>query len=152
MNTAELRRKRVDERRAVKELNNIGKRLCWLRLKLGLTQKEISLATDIPNASYNGREAGVRTDYNEEYIVLATFFNVIWQSKYKSKNYPLYEGSEVKKITPMWLQYGSDDTEKDHEMIITGFKEKILQIQKDHFEREQALKRQLTMFEDFKVS
>lgn len=145
--TKEMRDKRVAERRCVKELNNIGKRLTWVREKLEITQREVSLATDIPASSYNDREAGVRTDYSEEYIVLSVFFNRLWQIKYSGKHYPTYEGHLVEKITTLWLQFGADDLEKDHEAIIKNFKAKILQIQKEHFEREQELKRQLDMFE-----
>lgn len=146
--TEELRQKRVNERRAVKELNDAGRRLVWLREKLGLIQREIAEATGIPCSSYNDRESGVRTDYYEEHIVLAGYFNTLWQAKY-SKNggvYPSYQGHMVAKITPMFLQYGTDDIEKDHNLVIQEFKRKISEIERKHYEREQELKRQIEMF------
>ncbi len=39
--TYSLRQSRVHEKRTIKELNQTGKRLEWLRNKLGLTQKEV---------------------------------------------------------------------------------------------------------------
>lgn len=149
--TRELRLKRINERRAVKELNNIGKRLCWIRTKLKLLQREISQATDIPTASYNDREAGVRTDYVEEYIVLSEYFDRLWQRKYCHGSYPSYEGFEVKKITPMWLQFGTDDVERDVDFLKKQFSMMKVELEKQHYEREQNLRRQLDLFEN-KVS
>lgn len=145
--TTVLRQKRILERRAAKELNNIGKRLSWLREKLNLTQVEIAQATDIPKASYNDREAGRRTDYIEEYVVLSAFFDSLWQKKYKSYH-PMFDGNEVKKITPMWIQFGKDDMEKDHELIIKNFRAKMLELQNEAYQKEIELKRQLNMFDN----
>lgn len=145
--TKESRDKRIQERRAVKELNDTGRRLFWVRMKLKLMQREIAQATGIPQSSYNDRESGIRTDYYEEHIVLSAYLNTLWQQKYPNGIYPSFEGHQVSKIDPMWLQYGKLDKDKDIDLINKEFQLKIAQMQKEAYEREQNLKRQLDLLD-----
>jgi transcriptional regulator with XRE-family HTH domain len=105
--TAILREARKIEKRQAKDLNNIGKRLCWIRKSLGLTMSQVAVATEIPPASYREHENDVRTIYYEEYIVMANFFNGLW------KKILIYEGVVVDKITPMFLMFGRFEDDKD---------------------------------------
>jgi transcriptional regulator with XRE-family HTH domain len=143
--TRELRRQRSEGRRAAKDLNNPGKRLVWIREKLELTQREICTATGIPTSSYCGREAGIRTDFIEEYLVLAVFFQREWAKKYKNY-FPQFQNQEVKKVTVSWLMYGHDELDKNAEMIIEEFRLKIKDMERDHWEKETEMRKQLMMF------
>jgi len=143
--TKELRLKRMLEKKSVKEINNIGKRLAWCRIKLGLSKKDVALGTSIPESSYHGREEGLRTDYTEEYLVLAAFFNELWQKKYKTA-FPMYEGREVYQITPMWIQYGSDDALENAHQIISDLKRQNQELELRQIQQEMEHKRQLDMF------
>ena len=137
---------KINERRVAKELNNIGKRLIWLRSKLNITQKDVSEATEIPKSSYCDRESGVRTEYLEEYIVLALFFDGLWQSKYeKNGNYPEYLGERLVKITQVFIMYGSDEAQKSFENEKSELKAKIFQLQRDNLKREEELRRKLDL-------
>lgn len=116
--TAKMRAEKFEERRQIKELNRTGDRLIWLRKTLRIKQKEISAATGIPMSSYNERESGVRTDYYEEQLALASFFDSEFQDKYKGKQYPVYEGRVVYKITAMWLMFGHYETYEDIKKLL----------------------------------
>lgn len=142
-----LRQSRVEEKRAAKDLNNPGKRIAWVREMLELTQKQVCDATGIPPSSFCGREAGVRTDFIEEYLVLAVVFHAEWIKKF-SGIFPLYKGQEIKKITVSWLMYGHDELDENAEMIINEFKLKVAELEREHWEKENELKMQLTMFVD----
>lgn len=142
--TLELRDRKAREKREVKELNNIGKRLEWLRDKLGLTKTDVAKATGIPETSYKNREFGVRTDYYEEYVVLARYFNNRWQEKYGDRPMmPHYNGQSLRKITTMFLLFGRDEAEDEIDSIIRDFKQKLFKAQKEHYEKEEKLKRQI---------
>lgn len=147
LQTRSARVGKINERRAAKELNNIGKRLIWLRSKLNITQKDVSEATEIPKSSYCDRESGVRTEYLEEYIVLAIFFDGLWQDKYEKKgNYPEYLGERLVKITQVFIMYGSDEAQKSFENEKSELKAKIFELQRDNLKREEELKRKLDLF------
>lgn len=145
--TSALRKARFDEKRSAKELNQVGKRIAWCREKLELTQREVCEATGIPPSSYCGRESGIRTEFLEEYLVLAVYFDREWQGKF-SCEYPFFSGREVKKITPDWLMFGDDAASKNAELLIQEFRIKLKEIEYDHWSREAELKRQLSLFSD----
>lgn len=140
-----LRDARVSEKKAVKELNQIGKRLEWVRAKLDLSQREVCLATQIPPSSYHGRECGVRPELIEEFLVLAMFYNKLWIKKYTS-GAPFYNGQEVKKISTEWLMFGHSDIEANAETIIQEYQIKIREMEEEFFNKERELLRQLDMF------
>lgn len=140
-----LRNQRVEEKRQVKELNNPGKRLGWVREKLELSFKEVSLGTGVPISSLHGREVGLRPELIEEFLVLSNFFNKAWKHKYKD-SYPFYCGSEVKKISTQWLMFGHDDVEANSEVIIQEYKIKLKELEEDYWYKEQELRRQLSLF------
>lgn len=140
-----LREARFRERRTAKDLNNPGKRLEWVREVLGLQQKEVCEATGIPRSSYCGREAGVRTDFIEEYLLLAQFYDKEWQSKF-SGNYPHFNGEEVRKVTPIWIMFGTDDLQKDTEALISEFRARQRELEHEVWAREAELLRQLSLF------
>lgn len=106
MNEEMLRRVKRCERKLVKELNNPGQRITWVRQQLELSQKEVALSTGIPTTSYNEREAGVRTDYYEEFIVLSRYFNDEWHKAFKTGRFPKYEGKIISSITATWIIFG----------------------------------------------
>lgn len=143
--TRALRLMRVEERRTTKNLNQVGKRISWCREKLELLQREVSEATGIPISSYCGREAGIRTDFWEEMLVLAVYFDREWQAKFTG-GHPSFSGQEVKKITVSWLMFGSDEVAKDAELLIQEFKIRFAEIENDYWTREAEHKRQLDMF------
>jgi transcriptional regulator with XRE-family HTH domain len=143
--TRKLRLARVEEKRTVKQLNHVGKRITWCRETLEMTQRNVCEATGIPPSSYCGREGGIRTDFIEEFLVLAVFFDREWQRKFSSP-YPYFNGQEVRKITPSWLMYGSDELAKNAELLIQEFKIKLQEIEHEHWQREAEMKRQLSMF------
>jgi hypothetical protein len=87
-------------------LNNIGKRIKWVRESLKLGQPDVVRATKIPLASYSGRENGIKATNIDEYLVLAMFFDEKWQEK---KHQKTYNGIQIKKITPMFLMFGVYD-------------------------------------------
>lgn len=147
LQTRSARQKRIEERRAVKELNNIGKRLAWVRTKVNLTQKEVSIATGIPCSSYGDRENGVRSEFYEEFTVLASYLNSMWQEKYSQSGlYPEYSGERLTKITQMFLMLGADDAEKSFERAKAELECKIFEIQRDSLKREEELRKQLDFF------
>lgn len=142
------RLEKINNRRAVKEINNPGKRLIWIRVKLNLTQAEIAKETSIPYSSYSDRESGIRSDFYEEQLVIAAYLDRKWQAKYGKLRYPEYEGQQVKSITPMWLMFGSDDVEKNHELVKARLMEKIAEMKADHERKQEELNRQLELFKD----
>lgn len=140
-----LRLARVEEKRAIKDLNQTGRRLEWVRLKLDLSQREVCEATGIPTSSYCGREGNIRAELVEEYLVLSTFFNKLWQSKYR-EGYPFHNGSEVRKISVEWLLFGHNDVEENADLIIKEYQIKIREMEQEYFNKEAELLRQLDMF------
>lgn len=143
--TKMLRESRLSEKKTVKELNQIGKRLEWVRNKLELSQREVCLATQMPPSSYHGRECGVRPELVEEFLVRAMFFNKLWVKKYTS-GFPMYCGQEVKKISTEWLMFGHSDIEANAEAIIQEYQIKLKEMEEDFFLKEAELLRQLDMF------
>lgn len=107
MNTNQIGQKEV-ENLDLRKLNNVGKRIAWVREQLKLTQYAVAKAVGISGASYFGREQGVRTYYHEEYKALSEFFNSKWKEKFTS-SYPSYGGIEIKKIKTLWLLFGEMD-------------------------------------------
>lgn len=140
-----LREARFNERKAIKELNKTGKRLEWVRTKLGLTQLQVCEATGIPTSSYCGREAGIRADIVEEYLVLALFFNRLWKNKYGESG-PFFNGDEVKSISVQWLLFGHDDLEANAEAIISDYKDRIAEIEEELLRQEAEAHKQMDMF------
>lgn len=143
--TRALKLARVEEKRAVKELNKIGKRLEWVREKLELSQRQVCLATDIPFSSYCGREGGVRAELVEEYLVLAQFFNRLWQKRF-TEGKPWHDGQEIKKISAEWIMFGHSDLEANAETIIQEYQIKIRELETEFWNNEQEYLRQLDMF------
>lgn len=89
----------------LRELNDIGSRIKWVRESLNIKRSEVVAETMIPMTNFVGRENGIRTHYVEEYLSLAEYFAPKWKSKF-TINYPLFNGVEITKITPMWLIFG----------------------------------------------
>lgn len=86
-------------------LNDLGKRIQWVRKKLELNLSDVSKDTGIPASNYYGREQGVRTYYFEEYLILAEYFNSKWSSKFNN-HFPKYNGNQIKKIHVLWIMFG----------------------------------------------
>ena len=145
MQTKILRENRIQEKRTVKDLNPIGKRLEWIRNKLELTQRQVCEATGIPASSYCGRECGVRAELVEEYLVLATFYNQHWQKKYTHAK-PYYQGEEIKKITIEWILFGRNDVEANAQAIIDEYQMRIKELEEAFYQKEAMLLNQLEMF------
>lgn len=145
MQTKILRENRLVEKRAVKDLNQIGKRLMWVREKLELPQRTVCEATGIPPSSYCGRECGVRAELVEEYLVLATFFNQHWIKRFKGYG-PQFQGEEVKKITIEWILFGRNDVEANAQAIIEEYQMRIRQLEEEYFNKEAMLLSQIEMF------
>lgn len=143
--TRQLRQARAEERRSAKDLNNPGKRILWVRERLELTQRHVCFATGIPTSSFCGREGGIRTDFIEEYLVLAVFFQREWEKKYRG-GFPQFQNQEIKKVTVSWLMFGHDELDKNAEMIITEFKMRVEELERDHWSKENEMRRQLSMF------
>jgi transcriptional regulator with XRE-family HTH domain len=144
--TKMLREARLQEKRSIKELNNIGKRLMWVREKLELTQREVCESTGLPASSYCGRECGIRPELAEEFVVLAMFFNKLWKAKFKGPDYPQFNGQEIKKIGTEWLMFGHSDLEANAEAIIEEYQIKIRELEEEYFMKEAMLLKQLDMF------
>lgn len=140
-----LREARHIERKTIKELNKTGKRLEWVRTKLGLTQLQVCDATGIPTSSYCGREAGIRADMVEEYLVLSVFFDRIWKSKY-GEGFPFFNNEEVKDISIQWLLFGHHDIEKNAEAIMEEYKVRAKEIEEELYRQEAEARRQIDMF------
>jgi len=145
--TRQLREKRFQDRRLAKDLNNTGKRLEWVRNKLELTQKEVSEATGIPRSSYCYREAGCRTDFLEEYLVLAVYFNGEWQKKFTGYK-PEFGGVEVKTVSTEWLMFGRNEVEENAQIILDEYRAKIAEMESEHWNNEAELKNQLRLFSE----
>lgn len=143
--TRMLRQARVNEKRTTKELNQAGKRLQWCREKLELTQRGVCEATGIPTSSYCGREGGIRTDFWEEMLVLAVFFDREWQKKF-TEGYPQYNNQEMRRITVDWLFFGQDELSKNAEVLIKEFRIHLEEIERRNWEEQAELKRQLNLF------
>lgn len=149
MQTKILREGRFNERKALKELNKTGKRLEWVRLKLGLAQLQVCEATGIPTSSYCGREAGIRADMAEEYLVLSVFFDKLWKNKYQESG-PFYNGEEVKTISVQWLLFGHQDVSVNAEKIIEEYRVRVKDIEEELYRQELEARRQLDMFREEK--
>lgn len=143
--TKRLRNQRVQERRTAKELNNPGKRLEWARVKLELTQREVADAAGIPRSSYCYREAGSRTDFLEEYLALSVYLNQEWQKKFPGEK-PLYLGEQVKSISTEWLMFGRNAVEENAHIILEEYRAHIQELEREHWQNEAELKKQLRMF------
>lgn len=140
------RLEKINERRIVKNLNNPGKRLLWVRTKLNLTQTEIAKETGIPCSSYFDRENGVRTEFFEEYLLLATYLDKRWQAKYGKLRYPEYCGEMVKHISPMFIIYGTDDLERNYEAAKASLMEKVAEMKAESERKQAELDRQIELF------
>jgi hypothetical protein len=143
--TKQLRLARTEEKRTVKDLNQIGKRIEWVRLKLELTQVDVCEGTGIPKSSYCGREANVRAELIEEYFVLAKFFNDLWVKKFTDSK-PSFNGTEVKKISFEWIVVGYSDIEASTDLIINDYQINMRNMENEFFDREADLVRQINMF------
>lgn len=146
----EERSKKVLERRFVKEINPVGKRLLWTRAKLGLSAKQVALEADVPPSTYCGRENGVRTGMHEEVLVIATILDAHWQSKFK-EHFPSFNGKEVRKISVLWILYGGDPYAEEYDAIIDGLKAEIREKEMMHAQTEAQLRSQLNMFADMEL-
>lgn len=142
-----LREAKYHERKEIKELNRIGKRLEWARTKLELTQLQVCEATGIPPSSYCGREAGIRAVMAEEYLVLSVFFDRLWKSKYR-EGFPYYQGEEVSTISVQWLLFGHHDIAENAEAIINDYKIRMKDAEEEIFRREEEARKQLDMFKE----
>jgi len=100
--------KRSITSRDSRDLNRIGDRIYWARKILGLTQQKIVDETGIPLSSYNGREAGVRSIYYEDYLMIARFFDSVWKRKFK-RDYPEYNGNVIRSIKVVWILFGIEE-------------------------------------------
>lgn len=89
----------------LRNLNDVGERLRWVRTNLGLNSYDVATKAGIPVSNYYGREQGVRTYYIEEYLVIAEFFNQHWIEKFTEK-FPEYNGTPIKKIHVLWVMFG----------------------------------------------
>jgi hypothetical protein len=132
---AALKKKRTQEKEQSKELNNTGKRLGWIRERVGITRMQLAAECEIPYASYQEHEINVRTTYYEEYLVLASVLNKYWQAKYK-KDFPHYQGVKVTKITPMFLLFGQYESNENYQSIWDKFcklhEDQLRQIERYH--------------------
>jgi hypothetical protein len=142
-----LREARHIERKAIKELNKTGKRLEWVRIKLCLTQLQVCEGTGIPTSSYCGREAGIRADMAEEYLVLSVFFDRLWKGKYKD-GCPSYNGDEVKTISVQWLLFGHHNIEENADAIMEEYKVRAKEIEEQLWLQETEARKQLDMFKE----
>jgi transcriptional regulator with XRE-family HTH domain len=143
--THALRLARVEEKRAVKDLNKLGKRLEWVRTKLELTQRQVCDSTGIPYSSYCGREAGIRPELIEEFLTLSVFYNQLWKKKY-TEGFPRFNGEEIQKISVEWLMFGYVDIESNAEEILDEYKLTIRKMEQDRLESVQESLRQIDMF------
>lgn len=107
--TLDKRLQRYCKKKAVIDGNNYGKRIKWVREKLGLTVTEIAKQTEIPRTTVADWEAGVRTLFYEEIFILATFFEKLWRLKFK-ESAQSFEGSLIKTISTNFIFFGSDPT------------------------------------------
>ncbi|MGB1290505.1 MAG: hypothetical protein ACPG5Z_00135 [Pseudoalteromonas sp.] len=146
--TVEKRRQRTLWRKAVKEENNIGKRIVWAAEKLDISFHKISEETGIPNSTLNDRTSGRRTDLPEEMRLLAYYFNELWKLKFHNGRfgYPVFEGEEISAITRDFLDFGHEDKnlkqlKQDYEKI-----DKINQMLQRDLAIERQANRQLTLF------
>jgi transcriptional regulator with XRE-family HTH domain len=142
--TRALRLARVEEKRTTKDLNRVGQRLVWVRERLDLDQADVCEGTGIPPSTYCGREGGIRTDFWEEMLVLAVYFDREWQRKF-TDGYPVLNGDEIKRVTVDWLMFGTSDLAKNAELLIEEFKIRLREIEYQHWEREAEMKRQLNL-------
>ncbi len=78
-------------------------------------------------------------------MVYSSFFNPIWKRKY-DKDFPVFEGSEVKSISLEWLMFGTNDLESTMEMKVAEFKIWRAQAEQEFYSKEAALLSQLDMF------
>lgn len=140
-----LRQARVDEKRQIKDLNQIGKRLQWIREKLDLSQRTVCIDNDIPPSTYCGLEGGIRAELVEVYLVLANYFNILWKDRFAG-SFPLYNGCEIKKITFEWILFGHNDSESNAEVIIQEYQIKLRDMEQEYFNKEAELLKQLDMF------
>ena len=70
-----IRPGKTQDGKDLRDLNQVGNRIKWCRTQLGLSQAQVSKDTGIPQASYFGRENGVRARFYEEHLVIAVYFN-----------------------------------------------------------------------------
>ena len=77
-----LRQTRVEEKRAIKDLNQTGKRMTWIRAKLELSQRQVCLDNEFPPSSFCGWECGVRPELHETFWALARYYNTKWNEKF----------------------------------------------------------------------
>jgi len=147
------KRKRGDRaqvRKALSEANPMHKRLQWVREKLKLKLIDVSQGTNIPMGCYSDRENGRRTAFYEEVLVLAVFFNKIWQEKKLLWNIlPQFDNAEIDAITVMWLMFGKEDPKlSETKILLDSIKEKYKELEIKNLEERLELQRQLSIFTD----
>ena len=146
MQTEELRNERRARRQATRELNNIGKRLAWIREKLGLSRSDVIEGTDIAPSSLSDWENGVRTSIYEYVWLLAKFYDELWRAKY-DRHFPKFEDVTVEDISFEFILIGRNLTLENAKRMAREIEGQIAHL-KIQYESERAfLKSQLDLFE-----
>lgn len=121
--------------------NRVGKRLTWVREKLGVTAKEAAFATEIPQATLCGWEYDVRSGFYEGYWLLANFYNELWQEKFKDSP-QTFESVEIDEITVSFLMFGVDQSAERIKEMARQYNKELLQKEMELLE----MKNQLELF------
>ena len=94
-------------KKEIREFNNIGKRLIFVKDKLGLTYKQISELCNIPLTNIKQLSVNGRWQNEIDYLYLSINLDAQWFNKYNGE-YPSYKGKTLSKISVNWIQFGCD--------------------------------------------
>lgn len=135
-------------RKTISEVNPVGARIRFVRESLGLSSTEVCNATNIPAGCYSNRENGTRTTFYEEILVLAIYFDHLWQRRYAhQKHFPKFQDVPVDRVTPMWLFFGRDPNLEEAKEIMSNIQEDYRRREIEYLERQLDLEAQLDMFQ-----
>lgn len=129
----------INDINSIRTFNDMGKRLKWLRETLGLTMREVSVATGFPYATIAHREYGAVPKSMFDFEILARFFDKAWKDKFKDGFYPSYREEVIKFVDENFIMFGRVTDTLEVDLL----KAKIRELEIASSEREAELLRQI---------
>lgn len=128
--------------------NDIGARIYWVREKLKLKAVDVCRDLNIPTSSYCDREAGLRTHFHEEMLMLCMYFDQKWHDRFRKFNsYPCCKGQEITEITYMWVIFGFDKNKNTLDLLVENIKDTYLERERELLETIERQRNQIDMLD-----
>lgn len=124
-----------------------GDRITWVREKLKLSRNALATLVGMPEASLRMIEKGGKSTNYHGLKKLTDFLDAGWQKRY-SKNYPIFEGKLITRITFMWIIFGEDKILDEKISYEQSIEKQIRTLETDNILRQMGLKREISLLSE----